>query len=108
MIVDYFRNGADKPHFAVWPDDSVLHIGGPCTLTDLAVGFLDSCAVLRVDIAEKARKAPRQFFRHSKDPKNLLGPMDRVGFNVAFPTPDLGETLRLGEPELTSPQPLFD
>src|SRR5580693_6178347 len=108
MVPDSFNNGAHKPRFAVWPDDSVLRLNRCGTRTDFAVDLQDLFPIFRVDTTQKSLKVRCSAIRQPKNPKHLLGPVDRVTFYVPFPTPDLGEMLRLHEPGLASPQPLFD
>src|SRR5215472_3541361 len=95
IVSDRFDNGTYKPHFAVWPDDSVLDVDRFNTRPDSKVRLHDFFSVLGVHIAYESRKAGWGAVRSPKNPKHFIRPLNPVGFNVSFPTSDLRETLRV-------------
>src|SRR6476620_1759584 len=65
------------------------------------VGFPDFFAILPMHIIKEGRIVRWMADRSSKDPKHLIGPINRFGLKIAFPTPDLGQALCLSQPALT-------
>src|SRR5215813_9613488 len=100
VVSDYFDHGADKPHFAVRTVDPVLHDDGSVTREGFAVGFSDFLPIVRMDVGKKSQKVCWSADRQPKNPEHLIGPIDCLGFKIAFPTPDPSQTLSVDKAAL--------
>src|SRR3954469_1434291 len=108
VVLDPFHDGADKPHFAIRPNNAKLVAERLVARLGLLLGMENYFPVSRVDTTQKRLKVRSSISRKPIDSIPLIRPSGGPGCHLQVPTPHARESLRVHQLGLIAAQLRLD